>query len=158
MFNDMSRRRFVATAIGGVTALAMPNLAFGCKPKTLTLKSRYTGERTFGDARTVTLVIKWREDGRSDGLLTLDPNITDGFMSTCIAIQEVPMEATLLLETQPIRNPTRYYELRERDELRKVKSGKECWRLEELLTKNPTYMLEAIDKDGKVSATIELFE
>jgi len=157
MLHDMSRRRFVATAIGSVAALALPNIAFGCKPKTLTLKSRYTGERVFGDARMVTLAIKWRSDDSGDGLLTLDPNITDGFFSTCIAIQEVPVEVAHLLDTEPVHNAKRYYELRERDTLRKKKSGKKCWHLEQLLTTTPKYTLKAIDEEGKEFAMIELF-
>lgn len=157
MLHDMSRRRFVATAIGGAAALAVPSLAYACKPKTLTLTSRYTGERVFGSARTVSLHITWRDEANGHALLSLDPNITDGFRSTCIAIQEVPVEVTLLSETEPLHGSKRCYELRERGEEGKAKPGKECWRLEQLLTKKPTYTLKAIDGDRKETATTELF-
>jgi len=157
MLHDMSRRRFVATAFGGVAALALPKLALGCELETLALKSRYTGKREFGDARKVSLIISWRDAAHGRGVLWLDPNITDGISSTCIAIQEVPVEVTQLLETQPVHNAKRYYELRERGEEGKLKAGKECWQLEQSLGKKPTYVLKAIDKDGKAWATIELF-
>ena len=159
MLHDMSRRRFVATAIGGIVTLTLPKLAPGCELETLALKSRYTGKREFGDARTVSLIISWRNAEHGRGELTLDPNITDGLSSTCIAIQHVPVEVTLLSETEPLHGSKRSYELRERGEEGTVKPGKECWRLEQSLskTKKSTYMLVAIDKDGKIWATIELF-
>jgi hypothetical protein len=158
MLHDMSRRRFVTAAIGGVAALAVPSLAFGCKPKTLTLKSRYTGERVFDGARRVTLSVTWREAHNGEGLLILDPNISDDFRSTCIAIDEVPVEIKHLYDTQPLRNAKRYYELKERGADRKLKAGGRCWQLDQLLEANPTYVLKSIDKGGNVTATIELFK
>src|SRR5262245_28288733 len=147
MLHDMSRRRFVATAIGGVAALALPKLALGCELEMLALKSRYTGKREFGDARKVSLIVSWRDADHGRGVLFLDPNITDGLYSTCIAIHEVPVEVTHLLETQPARNAKRLYELKERQEEGKLKTGKECWQLEQTLTKKPTYLLKGIDND-----------
>jgi hypothetical protein len=154
----MSRRRFVATALAGTLALAAPSLAFARKLKVWNLKSKYTGERVFGNARTVSLSLTWNDAASGEGRLSLDPNITDGKSSTCIAIDEVSVEVEHLYDTEPLRNAMGYYELRERSDKEVVRPGGRRWRLERTLTGKTVYTLKAIDQHGHVTATIELFE
>jgi hypothetical protein len=125
-------------------------LTEGRASENLALKSTYSKEMLVSGARQVHLSLKLDEKGNGSGTLTFDPNIHDEFGSTCIAINDVPVQVRLVLEDGSAAKGRRVYELKPTGNEGKVDDGREHWLLIRPLKAGAPAALVFVDKDGKV--------
>jgi len=114
------------------------------------LKSAYSKDPLVSGARQVHLTITLDDKGNGSGTLTLDPNIHDEFGSTCIAINNVPVQVRLVRDEGSAAKGRRIYELKRTGDEGKVEEGREHWLLIRPLKTGTPAALVFVDKDGKV--------
>jgi hypothetical protein len=112
MSNILSRGVVLAAALICLVVVALPAPADNKPPAKRTLKSGYSGKVLVGGARQVSLSVALDELGGGSGVLTLDPNIRDGGISTQIAIQEIPIRLRLAQDEGQAGKGRRFYELK----------------------------------------------
>jgi len=117
-------------------------------PETLTLKSGYTGKMLVDGARRVGLSVTLDAKGDGSGTLKLDPNISDGAISTTIAVREIPVRVRLVADEGQAGKGRRLYELKRTGPEGKVEEGGERWFLVRPLKKGAPSWLVFADKDG----------
>jgi hypothetical protein len=147
MFNFLSRGVLVAALVG---LLASEPRSAACEPpgEQLSLKSAYSARPMINGARQVRLLLKLDAAGNGSGTLTLDPNITDGLRSTCIAFDESPVRVRPLADDEATAKGRRVYELKRVEE--EGREGLGQWLLIRPLKAGAPSSLVFVEKDGKV--------
>jgi hypothetical protein len=128
-----------------ICLVAFPTYA---KPsEELTLKSSYSRNYLVDGARQVCLKVTLDEKGRGDGKLVLDPNIVDGWGSTCIAPREYSVSIRLVESKEEAAKGRRLYEIRVKDNEGREGNRSHWFLIRPLKESSPSFLV-FMDRDG----------
>jgi hypothetical protein len=149
MLNVLARTSVLVAVLVSLL-LTQPQVRADDKPsEKLTLKSNYSGKVLLHGARRVNLSLTLDKMGGGSGMLTLDPNISDGMISTTIAIRTIPIQLQVVHDDEQAAKGRRLYELKAMGHEGKAEQKENRWFLVKPLKKGMPCWLVFANKDGK---------
>jgi hypothetical protein len=151
MSKIMSRSCLLVAAFLCVGAFAFQ--ASAASESSETLKSGYSGKVLADGARRITLEVKWDEKGHGSGSLTLDPNITNGMFSTCMAFQSYSVQLQLISDDDYSTKGRRLYALKEMGPEGNVGKDVRWYLMRPTKIGEPSWLI-FVDKNGKTQDVV----
>jgi hypothetical protein len=138
-----------------VFTLLLPVAADAPKLDVLNISSAYSGKYLVQGARKVNLSLFLGKDGNGSGTLFLDPNFTNGFMSTCMAGETYSVQAQLVQSDEQAAKGGRLYELKLKGDEGKVEK-KPRWFLIRPIKEGSPSLLVFADENGKFTDVLTM--